>query len=399
MSKSRFGLRGHVPVGRRSVVAGLGAMGALSGLTIVPRRSIAADDDTTSYTTAAIDWKQCAGQTITIAGATHPWSNAIVPLLPRFTRLTGIKVITDFQVEPKFVGALPIKLARGSPTPDVFMFYAYGLGIASGWLEPLNGYYADKSLTDLAWYDEADLLKTAYEYPLWSDRNRYAMTITSEAMTLFVNNAALAAKGLPAPATFDELLTTANALKTNAMAGIAMRAKAHGNSSPAAMGFVFSYGGTMVKDRRAAFDSPEAIEAVEMYAQLCRQAGPAAVGTYDWYEVLNDFMQGKAAMAIDSSNLATDISNPAKSRVAAQAGFGTFPHLPAARRSPMPRTGRPASIRSRATRRPLSCSCNGRPASRPRCWRPRPAWRRRACRPGPALASRKPSASRRPRRR
>jgi multiple sugar transport system substrate-binding protein len=39
-------------------------------------------------------------------------------------------------------------------------------------------------------------------------------------------------------------------------------------------------------------------------------------------------------MAIDSSNLATDISNPAKSRVAAQAGFGTFPHLPG--RAPIP---------------------------------------------------------------
>ena len=100
------------------------------------------------------------------------------------------------------------------------------------------------------------------------------------------------------------------------------------------MGFVFSYGGTMVKDNKAAFASPEAIAAVEMYGQLLSQAGPVGVGSYEWYHVLDDFLQGRTAMAIDSSNFATDISNPAKSRVAKQAEFAVFPHL--AGRAPVP---------------------------------------------------------------
>ena len=97
--------------------------------------------------------------------------------------------------------------------------------------------------------------------------------------------------------------------------------------SPAAMSFVFSYGGAMVKDNKAAFASPEAIEAVAMYGQMLSQAGPVGVGRYEWYDVLNDFAQGGTAMAIDSSVLATDISNPARSRVAKQAGFAAFPHV------------------------------------------------------------------------
>jgi multiple sugar transport system substrate-binding protein len=311
------------PVDRRSIIKGVSAA-ALVGITMRPQAG-AAQDYEAMCASAAIDWKQASGQTITVAGATHPWSSAIAPLLPQFTRLTGIKVLTDFQAEPKFLGALPIKLARRDATPDVFMFYTYGLGISSGWLEPLNGHFSDKSLADLAWYDESDLLETAYNYPLWSDGNRYAFAITSEAMTLFVNNNALAAKNLPIPRTFDELLATAKALKSKDMAGIALRGKAHGGASAAAMGFVFSYGGTMVKDNRAAFDSPEAIAAIEMYGQLLSDAGPARARTYDWYEVLTDFIQGKAAMAIDSSNFATDISNPTKSRVVEQAAFGAFP--------------------------------------------------------------------------
>jgi multiple sugar transport system substrate-binding protein len=317
---------GRVFANRRTFVKGLGAVGtALSGAAMLPRWSLA-EDAAAMYERAAIDWKQFSGQTITLGGAIHPWSKAITPLLPQFTKLTGIGVVTDFQLETTFLGALPIKLASGSRTPDVFMFLTYGQGISAGWLEPLNAHYSDRSLTDLGWYEESDLLKTARAFPEWSNGERYAFPITSEAVTLFINSDALSAKNLPVPQTFDELLVTAKALKTSEMSGLAMRAQASGNSSPAAMSFVFSYGGDMVKDNRAAFASPEAIAAVAMYGQLLSQAGPAGVGSYEWYDVLNDFIQGKTAMAIDASVLATDISDPARSRVAKQAAFAAFPH-------------------------------------------------------------------------
>ena len=319
---------------RRSFVKALAATGAaLPTLTMRPR-PCRAEDTSAAYASAAIDWKQAAGRTITLTGAIHPWSNAIAPLLSDFTKLTGINVATDFQLETTYLSSIPIRLARGGPTPDVFMFTTYGQGISGGWLEPLNAHYANKALNDPTWYDEADLLKTARAFPLWSDGERYAFPITSEAMTLFINGEALAAKSLPVPQTFDELLATAKALKTGDMSGIAMRAQAGGNSTPPAMGFVFSYGGDIVKDNKAAFDSPQAIEAVEMYGRLLSQAGPVGVGSYEWYQVLDDFLQGRTAMAIDSSNFATDISNPAKSRVAKQAGFAPFPHLPG--RNPVP---------------------------------------------------------------
>src|SRR5690349_17016672 len=176
----------RVPTSRRTFIKGLTAAGAvLPVLSTLPQTSSA--EDASAYTSAAIDWKQAAGQTITLAGAVHPWSNAIAPLLPDFTKLTGINVVTDFQMETTYLSAVPTRLARGSSTPDVFMFLAYGQGISGGWLEPLNAHYSDKSLTDPGWYDENDLLKTARAFPMWSDGERYAFPITSEAMTLFIN--------------------------------------------------------------------------------------------------------------------------------------------------------------------------------------------------------------------
>ena len=252
------------PSSRRSFVKALGAAGvALPALAMLPRWGLA-QDVATSYADAAIDWKQFAGQRITLAGAIHPWTNAITPLLADFTELTGISVVPDFRLETTYLGALPIQLNRGDSIPDVFMFTAYGQGISAGWLEPLNAHYSDKSLTDLRWYDESDLLKTARAFPLWRGGERYAVPITSEAVTLFINGDALAAKKLPVPETFEELLVTANALKTDDMSGIAMRAQASGNSSVPAMSFLFSYGGDMVKHIRAVFASPEAIADIEM---------------------------------------------------------------------------------------------------------------------------------------
>src|SRR6266702_5007464 len=247
MAQGENSLNRQMPASRRSFVKGLGAAGAvLPALGVLPRWSFAQD-------AAAIDWKQFAGQTIALSGAIHPWSNAIAPLLPEFTIVTGINVTIDFQLETTYLGALPIRLARGSSTPDIFMFTTYGQGISNGWLEPLNGYYSNRSLTDPAWYDESDLLKTARAFPLWSDGERYAVPITSEAMTLFINRDALAAKDQPLPQTFEELLVTAKTVKTNEMSGIAMRAQAGGNSSPQAMGFLFSYGGAMFEHNRVAF--------------------------------------------------------------------------------------------------------------------------------------------------
>src|SRR5258706_1403756 len=204
MAPGEKSVNGRVTASRRVFVKGLGAAGAaLSGMATWPRWSIA-EEAAPMYASAAIDWKQFSGQTITLAGAIHPWSNAITALLPQFTKLTGISVVTDFQLETAFLGALPIKLAGGSRTPDVFMFLTYGQGISAGWLEPLDTPYSDRALTDLAWDDQSDLLQTAGAFPAWTDGERYAFPITSEAAAVFVNIHALAADDLPGTETFAE---------------------------------------------------------------------------------------------------------------------------------------------------------------------------------------------------
>ncbi|MBV9982628.1 twin-arginine translocation signal domain-containing protein, partial [Bradyrhizobium sp.] len=117
MASDGNSLKVRTATSRRSFVKGLSAAGAiLPALTMLPRTS-SARDAAAAYASAAIDWRKFAGTTITLAGAVHPWSNAIAPLLPDFSNLTGINVVSDFQMETTYLSALPIRLARGDSTP------------------------------------------------------------------------------------------------------------------------------------------------------------------------------------------------------------------------------------------------------------------------------------------
>lgn len=279
------------------------------------------------YTDAGIDWRQAEGTSIVLAGLEHPWMNAVAPLLPQFTELTGIDVRAELQSESEYVAETPIKLGAGSAVPDVYMVWSLGQAISAGWLEPLDQYYADPNLLEAAWYDEEDIFGSARAFPVWHDGERYVVSITAEAQTLFMNQPLLDAAGAAAPATFDDLLQTAMAIKSDVTSGIAMRAKATGDAGPwPAGGFVFSYGGEIVDPEGVVrLDSPEAIAAIDMYGKLLREAGPLGVGNYHWYECLNDFMTEATAIGCDSSNFATDIADPSKSLVAGNALYGAMP--------------------------------------------------------------------------
>ena len=279
------------------------------------------------YAAADIDWKQLSGAQINLAGLTHPWMETIEPLIPIFTELTGIDVRVSVQSNTEFVTEMPVKLAAQSATPDVYMVWAQGQAISGGWLEPLTPYLQNRALHDSGWWEDADNFPGARSFTVWGDGETYTRAITAEAQTLFVNNAILSSKGVAVPTTFEQLRTAAVTIKDDEVSGIAMRGKPTGDAVAwPAGGYVFSYGGGILGlDGAVAMDAPASVAGVEMYAATLREGGPLGVGNYHWLEALNDFLQGTTAFGCDSSNFATDISNPDKSTVASDAGFAAFP--------------------------------------------------------------------------
>ncbi|MCY4459221.1 MAG: extracellular solute-binding protein [Albidovulum sp.] len=278
------------------------------------------------WASADIDWMSQAGKTIVLNAVQHPWTDAITPLIPHFTELTGINVDVQTQSETEYTAELPVKLGTGNPTPDVYMVWAIGQAITAGWLEPLDGFYANSQLSDASWWNDDDLFPSARSFQKWSDGIRYLMPITAESQILFINQPLLEEKGLSVPTTMDGLMDTAVALHGDDVAGIAMRAKSTGDSTWPAGGFIFSFGGAIIDlDGNVAINSPEAVAAMDAYGGLLHKAGPVGISSYQWVECLNDYMAGAVAMGCDSSNFATDIANPDKSVVAGKTVYATLP--------------------------------------------------------------------------
>jgi len=281
------------------------------------------------YQKAKIDWQQAKGESLSLMLVRHFWTDAVKANLDQFKQLTGINVTLDVYEEEEFRQKRTIALTSGSDTPDIFMLDWLGQFVDAGWVEPLDGFLSDPTLTDAEWYDVNDIFAGARNFGTY--KGKFAgMPITAEVEVLFYRKDLLEAKGLKVPETMDDLYKVATALKTSDMAGIANRGRrgAGANAWPWA-GYVMSYGGRVLDDQfQPVFNSPEAVAGTEMYAKLLQDAGPAGVVNYDWYEVLQDFQQGKAAMFTDSSGFVPTLLDKTSTPVADKVGFAAFPKGP-----------------------------------------------------------------------
>ena len=93
------------------------------------------------------NWEACKGQSLFISLNKHPYTEALIPEIPEFERLTGIKVDYNILAEEEYFEKLVIGLSTNSRNLDVFMTgpqlnWGY---IDSGWVEPLENFIGDKA--------------------------------------------------------------------------------------------------------------------------------------------------------------------------------------------------------------------------------------------------------------
>ena len=277
---------------------------------------------------AKVDWQQYKGTTLNALVVKHWWTDAITPLLPQFEELTGMKVKLDVLSEDTYFQKAVTELSSGSSAHDVLMVGNLQVGqyMGGGWLEDLNPYFANTKLTDLAWYDLEDLLASGQAAGAQGDK-QYALPIGSEAEMLFYRKDILDAKGLKAPKSFDELYTTAKALKTADMAGYVTRGKRGLDVLWEWTGFLLSYGGRYFDDQgKPAFNSPEGVAATEMFVKLLNDAGPEGTMNWSWMEAQQNFAQSKSAIYIDAAGLGPGMENkdnPAHGKI----GYSALPQV------------------------------------------------------------------------
>ena len=116
------------------------------------------------------DWRKYEGTTLRLLLNQHPYQQALVGELDKFTELTGIQTEYDVIPEQNYFDKVTIDLSAGdASTYDVFMTGAYMIWqyAPAGWMEPLEPYINDPAKTNPD-YDFEDILPDLRNSEMWN---------------------------------------------------------------------------------------------------------------------------------------------------------------------------------------------------------------------------------------
>ena len=197
----------HPPSSTLAARAAALAIAATMGLTFATEAS------------AEIDWTQKSGSKINLLLISHPFVESLKPLLPEFTKLTGIEVTFEELAEQPGFEKLLADLSSGTGTYDAFMTsplnnWQYA---TAGWLEPLDPVLGDAKLTDAAEYDLADFAPGVLASGRWTrepmkgigEGELWGLPINFETYQIAYRPSLMKELGLEVPKTYKELVEMA----------------------------------------------------------------------------------------------------------------------------------------------------------------------------------------------
>lgn len=325
------------PARRRVLVqaASLGAA-AIAAPGVFSSAHAQGNADLAPYTRAKIDWKQAKGQSITVAVIPASYFDNLGTLLPQFEALTGIRVRFDKvppgQIRQKAVLDLSSKTgtyATHAADPMYYPLYA-----ANKWVDPLDTFLNDHTLTDPAWFNYDDILK-AWRNADSIQGKPYGIPYDGEVTLQVYRKDLYQAKGLKAAQTYDELLSNAKALTDPAqrMYGLALRGFAGAGQNMYIYPSIFrGFGGDWFQDGKIRVNGPKAVQALEWYVNALSKYAPSAVRNWNWPDIADAFSQGTIGCYIDANSSEAVITNPTKSKVVGKIAYARWPKGPDGKR-------------------------------------------------------------------
>lgn len=286
--------------------------------------------------------KPFEGVTLRVLSTQQPWDAAVSELIPEFEEQTGAKVQMDLYAFGQVVQKVGVELSTGSPAYDVFFVEASDVEryAKMNRLASFDGAIAANSDFDIN-----DLIPSTRD-SFTSDGTLYGIPFFAATQLYYWNAEQLDAAGVQAPPeTFEDMLAMCKALKEKGVSPCtALRGKPNTSENIWYWTQIFlGEGGNWVKDfpndMTPTVNTPEAVKAAEIYAELLMQYGiPGSVSAgYD--EVVVAMQQGNVPMVVDGAPLAGRILDPKLSQVTGKLGFAAPPGGSKGRRAPFTAQG------------------------------------------------------------
>lgn len=278
-----------------------------------------------------------AGQTVTFSIPAHPHYDAMVKILPQFTKETGIKIETDRLAMGRMKEKQLLEMAKPQGDYDLGSYVVMWKGeyVSKNLIQPLEPFLKNPALADPA-YDLKDIIPVYLEnlgmvggpkgYLAGPGAKLYGLPYGAETSVLAYRNDIFAKHNLKAPENYTEFRKLLRVIKDKEGIGaLASRGQAGHQAVHAWLLHLNPLGGSVFDDQwRARFNDKIGVEALQFLQEVVA-TGPAGIAGYGQGESNTAFLQGQAAMYLDSTSLAGLVNDPTKSKVAGKVSWALHP--------------------------------------------------------------------------
>jgi multiple sugar transport system substrate-binding protein len=262
--------------------------------------------------------KPFAGVTLRGASFQHRFFTLLQNYIPEFEAQTGMKVDLQLSAFPVYNQQANLELSSGGSAFDFVnvTFILAARWVAAGLLAKLDEFTGDPNLTPAEWKPK-DFVEGAQVPYRDAKGATYGYSWEGGAMVMGLSRMDLMEKrGLKIPKTFAELEQVCAAMNgVENVTGIVSFQLHHWCLPPYIQGF----GGNIFRnpptDIMPALNSPQAVQAIEFYANLLKNYAPKGVLTYTEDQARQALLTGRSNIFIHSSAWITPILMSGDSKV------------------------------------------------------------------------------------
>ena len=277
------------------------------------------------------------GQTIVVSWPALSHFKKAETLVEEFTKETGIKVEIDALQYMKLRDRQILEMSKKKCEYDVVSWVVMWKGeyVSKGLLQPLSPFFTNPKIAD-PYYDIDDISNAYLQnggvvggkkgYMPGRSGALYGVPFGAETSILAYRKDVFEKLGLAVPKTYDDLVSAMKIIKEKSgMGAMTSRGKTGHQVTAAWLLHLAPLGGKIFDDTwNPVINSPEAVKAAEVLRTIVK-TGPIGIPSYGYSEMSAAFLQGDAAMYLDSLKIAAMSRDPKLSKVIGKVGFALHP--------------------------------------------------------------------------
>ncbi len=260
-----------------------------------------------------------------------PYTNGLQKLAGDFEAETGIKANIDVIGQDVFENRITLSFTGATGDIDVVHTPVIQVQrwVAANWLKPIT---AEVDAMPV----KADIMAGPLDAYVINGE-QWAVPYMAATGLMTYRKDILDEAGVEVPDTWEDMLTVAAKIHSDETAAIAMRAVPGQGFNMFIFPMVMrAYGGKFFEDYTGgdltpAINSPETLEALNVYMKLLNDYGPQGAGNFNFAEVNAAAQNGQIAFALEGTGIVAQIVDPSKSKFAEQTSIALPPAGPAGR--------------------------------------------------------------------